>query len=225
MKTCERFENEGLPALERGEPLDPHIEGCADCRAALAAYRHIEADLAALGQEDPRPPGIDDRVWARIHERQAPARPWYRRWWWLALPAPALAAALLFLWLERPGLPVGSPLQVRVVPGHTAAPVRSDAARPGDRLVLRARADARAELRVYRGHDELVLRCATEPPCQRRDDVLHAEIALPARGDYHVLLLSSEAPAPAPLPDLGRDIAAAEEAGARIERHPVLVVR
>lgn len=227
---CTRFEQEGLPALLRGEALDEHFTTCAECRVQRARYGEIEQDLAALGASDRPPPDYQARVWARIAQRRAAeqsARPWYRRWWWLVLPIPAALAALLPLPRAPRDRPLRPVLGYAVAPRPDAPPMRGQAARPGDVLSLEATTAGNrvAELRVYRGDRALVLRCTTEPPCERQGDALSAAIELPGRGDYHVLLLTSSTPLPAPLPALAQDIAAAEQAGAVVERGPPLVVR
>lgn len=222
---CTRFEPEGLLALVRGEALDEHFETCAACRARRAAYEGMVRDLGALGADARPPADYRAQVWARIAERRAPRR--YGRWVWL-VPIPVLAAVALLLLVSRsPGSGERPLLRYTITPRPDAPPMRGELARPGNLLSLQATtADARvAELRVYRGDRQLVLRCATEPPCERRDGRLSATVTLDGRGDYHVLLLTSDAPLPAPLPALSRDIAAAEQAGAAVERGQLLVVR
>lgn len=54
--TCRHFEREGLARAERGLP-DPHVDDCADCRAARADYDRVRAALAESGATFTPPPG------------------------------------------------------------------------------------------------------------------------------------------------------------------------
>ncbi len=211
--TCDRFEREGLLRLEQELPLDPHFDSCPACREARAAYQRLGAEIAAAAADHEPPPYWQTRVWARIESRAARRR--RRRWFlWLAPPAAAVMAIALRIGMLAPG--VG--LEVTVEPGDSVR--RGVAAQPGDRLVLEAHTDGapNAELRLYRADRELVLRCSTAAPCERRGDHLRASIVLPAIGSYQPLLLLSREPLPAPTSaGLDRDAEAALATGARVE--------
>ena len=62
--TCDRLEAGGLLG-SLGEAVDPHVAGCADCRARWASYGRI---AAALARESGRSPPGDwmDRMQARL---------------------------------------------------------------------------------------------------------------------------------------------------------------
>jgi hypothetical protein len=225
---CTRFEREGLPTLLRGQQLDEHFQTCADCSAQRSLYARLEEDLATFGADDRPPTNYQAKIWARISQNRTIARPWYRRWWWLALPAPVLALiALLLPWQRDPDHQDRPGVRYTIARQAGARAVRTMTAAPGSELLIHAtKGGARvAELRVYRGNDELVLHCVDEPPCERHDNELSARMELPGRGDYHVLLLTSSRPVPAPVPALATDIAAAERAGAVVRRDELLLVR
>lgn len=202
---CDRFAREGSLALERGEPLDPHYASCADCAAALRAYRAIAGDLGGLAADAAPSGDWQARVHARIARERAPRR----RWWWLALPV--AAAAALALWVTRPS-PVTLGLDVQVLPGPGQA--RAETPKAGDRVAIVATVGGEAaELRVYRG-DEVLLRCSDAPPCARAEGRVSAEFVLPGPGRYRTLLVVGEAAAPSG--GLDADVSAARAAGARV---------
>jgi hypothetical protein len=216
MRTCDRFEREGLLLVERGEPLGEHFQACPDCRAALAAYERLRFDLAAAGARYEAPAHWQARVRAALASRRQ-----RRRWRWSTLLIPAgvagaVAAATLLVVIHEPRSESIAALEVEIVAGGEVTR-RGAAAHPGDRLHLRARTAGgeHAELRVYRHDAELVLRCSTEPPCVRDGDLLQATLRLESLGTYQTLLLVSERPLPPPLAGLDRDVGAALEAGAR----------
>lgn len=217
MSACRRFEEEGLLRLEQGLPLDDHFATCADCLAARAFYERLHGDIAVAGEGIEPPPGWQAELWAAVEERKSAGR--RLRGWWLLVPA--AAAVLIAILLLRPSAPPPARLALAVeVETGTGTVRRGAEAHPGDRLRLRATTGeaGHAELRVYRNNRVLVLRCSTEPPCQRRNGALEAELLLPAIGSYQSLLLTSDRALP-PLPDTGAgldpDVAAALQAGAR----------
>lgn len=214
MSACRRFEEVGLVRLEQGLPLDDHFATCADCRAERAFYERLREDIAAAGEGIEPPPGWQAELWAAVEQRKA-AR-WRLRGWWLLVPA--AAAVLIAVLLLRPSAPPPARLALAVeVETGTGTVRRGAEAHPGDRLRLRAstgEAD-HVELRVYRNNRILVLRCSTEPPCQRRQGVLEAAFLLPAIGSYQSLLLTSDRALPEAGAGLDPDVAAALAAGAR----------
>lgn len=227
---CERFEHEGLLALEQGRDLDPHFDTCADCLEARAAYENLFRAISEAGADDAPAPQWQAGVWARIARRQERRR---KRWWsgwlvpgWLvpAGMAAAVVATLFAVLVTR--APSGLELTLSIEPGPAVR--RGTEAQPGDRLVLSATTDgaAHAELRVYRDDAELILRCSDEPPCRRRGDRLRASVVLPAVGTYQPLVLVSEAPLPAAgSAGLDADAAAALASGARAELGATVLVQ
>ncbi|HET9226999.1 MAG TPA: hypothetical protein VFR31_10050 [Thermoanaerobaculia bacterium] len=208
MTGCDRFEKEGLLALEQGQPLDEHFATCPDCLAAREAYERLEEQISRVGEEDEPAPDWQARVWERIEQRQK--RTW--SFWWLA-PIAVAAMALFLVWLPGRSAPG---LQVEIE--HGASVRRGIEARPGDVLRLSATTGGarHAEVRVYRNDTELVLRCEADSSCS---------VALDGMGKYQPLLLHSENPIPAPTSDLERDTAAALDAGAEIEMGEEIDVR
>jgi hypothetical protein len=216
-EACDRFEREGLLQLERGEPLDPHFAGCAECRAAQAAYERLAASLQRQRTEEPQP-GWEQRVLAAIdappvHARRRRALPW--------VPAGLAAAAAAVALVVGAGLVSRSAspaLEVDVTPSG-GSPLRAAAPHAGDRLLLKARLGgaSHAELRIYRDDRELVLRCGGQGAgCARRGDELTAELPLPSIGSFQPVLATSQSPLPAPAPTLDEDSARLLQAGARV---------
>ena len=214
MSACRRFEEEALVRLEQGLPLGDHFDTCADCLGERAVYERLRRDIAAAGDGIEPPPGWQAELWAAVEQRKA-ARRRLRSWWLLV---PAAAAVLIAVLLLRPVSPppVRLALAVEVETG-TGTVRRGAEAHPGDRLHLRAATGEAeyAELRVYRNNRALVLRCSTEPPCQRRQGALEATFLLPAIGTYQSLLLTSDRSLPETDAGLDPDVAAALQAGAR----------
>jgi hypothetical protein len=221
---CDRFERVGLLQGERGAALDEHFATCPDCLAERAAYERLQQELAVAPEKEP-PIGWQSRVWATIEERRK-ARSSRRSWWFrIAVPAAAVAAALvaLVVGILPPG-PIALEIEIEAGDGVVR---RGDDVHPGDRLTLRATTGGarHAELWVYRNDSELVLRCSEEPPCVRRGDRLQATLALDALGSYQPLLVLSEEPLPAPSAKLDASTAAALAAGARLELGRQIAVR
>lgn len=122
----------GVYALGHGTPAEraavrAHLDGCADCRAELAALAPLR-DRLALADPDrlddvPAPPaGLGDRVLAGIAAEQAEGQvvPLRRRRWLPAAAAAGIAAAGFGVgWLARP-VPEPPPLEQVAV--QVAAP-------------------------------------------------------------------------------------------------------
>lgn len=70
------LDRDALADVLAGEPSDPHLDGCADCRAALAelatAVGQVEAALAAL-PAPAVPAGAEDRLLAALAQERAGA--------------------------------------------------------------------------------------------------------------------------------------------------------
>jgi hypothetical protein len=75
-----------------------HIGGCSDCRRELEELSSLADELVALAPRHEPPPGFEDRVLDRLHVRQRrrrPARRLYRLAFVAAVPAVAVATALV----------------------------------------------------------------------------------------------------------------------------------
>lgn len=235
MTACTRFEQEGLLALERGEPLDPHFETCEDCLRVRAAHRVLASRLAALGAEDRPPAGYEARILARIAaERRAEpptaSRPW-RVW---PLVSAVAAAAVLAVWLAHgsdessPGPSLRPSLVVDVAASQAGSVMRGrGSAKPGDRLLVHAATGGlpHAELRVWQVGEGLLVRCSDGPPCRRSAGAIDADLVVATRGDYEVILVVSERGLAAPRRSLEEDVVALEAAGAHLERGERILVR
>lgn len=213
MTRCNRFEREGLVAIERGETLDAHFDSCEDCRQARESYRELTRDIRATATTLAPPDDFQARVLAEIERRQRRAR--HRRWMGGAAAAVAVAAAIALLW-RGDGAPRTQPrvaLEQSIESSGRA--VRGVSAKPGDVLVLRAEVgDEPAELRVYGEAGGLVLRCTEAPPCARAGGRLGARVELSVRGDYRAVVVVGDAGSPTG--ELGADVAALEAAGATV---------
>ena len=243
----DRLEAEALLLLEKGEPLDPHIESSEDWRSSRQVYDALRQRLGAMPAES-APQGWQQEVWDSIAAREelaeaddgfsepgqeaeqvvveiASRRPAVRRWAAGGVLGGLAAAALLVLMLR----PAPSPMVAftSVLEPTSTREHRGGDARPGDTLRLRADLGAfeQAELRIYRDETELWLRCSDTPPCERRDDRLEASIVLDARGVYQPVLMLSPQPLPTGGSGLDADAGEAIAAGARVELAPVTTVR
>ena len=243
MSGCDRFEREGLLALEQNRPLPEHFLTCPECRKELESYQRLKQALgdpsflkspspAEEGVSHQAPPGVQaslqppagwqERTWAAIERRQR-RRSFTRRW----IPAAAAIAAALLMLIVLPiqwgPAPVSFHQQI-VADGSVR---RGETARPGDSLILMVTTGgaAHAELRVYRDEAQLVLRCSSNPPCVRRGDRLEATLIMESLGRYQPLVLLSERLIPAPASGLDADAGVANAAGARVELGQAIQVR
>lgn len=219
MTRCERFQDEGLLQLERGEPLDEHFETCPDCLEARAGYERLSKEIALVGWDDEPAPDWQARVWDRIEARRRKPL-----WGWLLAPlgAAALAAALFF---AIPRTPAAPSLVQEIVPGDRV--YRAASAAPGDRLVLRAEAagSPHAELRVYRNGRDLVLHCPGGGACRQQGSELRADFTLPSAGTYQAVLVLDDQPLPPPREDLDSDAGAAFAQDAQVLLGDEITVR
>jgi hypothetical protein len=204
---CDRFDARELLRQERGEPPDPHQGTCAECQQRLA---RTEALRQALGQIpiEKSTTSWEQAVWGRI---ATGGRKPQRRRLWVGLPV-LLAVAGVILLVRSPGRSPDGTAPVLAL-AFEAGPERLRSGGPavGATVVVDGTTvqHEHAELRIYRDDAGLLLRCSTEPPCQRRDGRLGARFTIPAIGRYRVLLLQAPVPLPAPGSDgYDRDVAA-----------------
>lgn len=210
MMTCNRFEEEGLETLLKGEPLDSHYDDCPACERARRDYDQLTSDLAALNRAAEPPDGWQAAVWREIRtnvpandERPSRRRPIGRL---VRYAVPATLAAGLAGWLVlaphrvKPGL--------EVVVRHSQTQVfRSGAANPGDRMEIRAETGGReVALRVYDNQNRLYLDCTQDSACVVSEDEVRAELELDRRGSYHAFLFFSDEPIPDSTGDLDKDL-------------------
>ncbi len=230
MSACDRFENEGLVRFVAGEPLDAHVESCPDCRLALADYQALASALAKAGEAFAPPGDWEAKVWARI-QRQQDVR---RRPWGIFLGVGAATAALAVFLANSMGGPEVlsfSTVQVERGPG---APLRGGPSRPGEvqsaapgdvlHLVAKVPRGKVADLRVYRGADQLVFQCATATACIRTRDTLEARVKLDRAGTYRSVALAADGKLPEATGNLDADTAAGMRAGSASESPPIEVL-
>lgn len=176
-------------------------------------YAEIEHLLGNL----PLPPSDErwhDEVLRAVTAMMRPPRPWWRTavFQWTTGAGAALAAAVvLFMVVPR------TPPELKVVTRHGDA-TRSDANEVvvGDHLVVTARPDGPADLRVYRSNGTLVARCPNGPACRTQDPgELTIEVTLDVPDQYHVVLVVGMAGA-LPVGTMDAYLDAATSAGARV---------
>ncbi|WP_438020422.1 hypothetical protein WMF18_15700 [Sorangium sp. So ce315] len=217
---CDRSEPERLARWDDRAPPDAHERGCDECQQARARYDRIAEMFVKLPVLAP-PAGWEERVLARVDAPAAPARRLPARWTW-ALAATLLLVAAVVIVRRPPEERLA--LHQEVIPAASGR--RADSAVVGDRLGLRASPGgaAHAELRVYRGERELVLRCPGDHRCRAAGGMIEADLTLTSRGSYRALVLAAEAPLAAPAGSLDEDARAARALGGRVEVGPAVDV-
>jgi hypothetical protein len=205
--SCDHLDRGGLAAHELGSP-DPHVEGCADCQAALAAYARLGSGIADTGASFQPRGDWQARVLAAVARDEAPRRRW---WAWLLVPAAlAATAAIVLLVLRSPSRPAPTPtLALHVAVERAGAPKRTLDATIGDRLTVHA--DAADAVWIYREDRTLVARCTG--PCT---------VDLTAPGRYQIVAVRG-APSVAPRGDLDVDLSAVTRAGGSFVRDELTV--
>ena len=76
MSDCKRFETEGLMQIERGEPLDPHFDDCAECRRARMVYDRLKQSLRDLDADQLPSADWRQRVLDHCEPRDAATGKW-----------------------------------------------------------------------------------------------------------------------------------------------------
>jgi hypothetical protein len=205
-----------LADADEVDPNDPHVAGCADCQAQLAAMRRIARAMRDIGSDARRAPDHLERVWATL-DREVGTHLSHtsrtRRKTMIGVGAAAgilAMAAGTLLWLRRPA--PAPRFAVDVINSSEGAAIRGDA-HLNDRLRVRARADRAVTVRVYRNDSELLLECPRA--CRREGDTLVGDVALDAIARYQVLWIEGATPPPATT--LDADIASVTAAGARYD--------
>lgn len=202
-----------------------HVEGCAECRAALAGLQRLTGALVEIsGTARRRPdhvarvlaaqPQLADAANAANRSNVVPLRRRARVATSVAAVLAVAAGVALVWWMRR--APIGP------TPPDPAArfayeivaergPVLRGEASLGDRL--RVTVPAGTALWIYRNDVELLLVC---PRDCRGAGGTSAELPLDTIGRYQMVWLSTDR-VPAPRGELERDIAAARAAGATHE--------
>jgi hypothetical protein len=171
----------------------------------------LEAALARLGAEHEPPRGWEARVLAAVG---VPSR----RRWWFAIPAMAVMAAIAIV-LTIPHARPEDPFAIQVSVVSVGPTVRGSSAHAGDRVHASATGGGRHRaIWVYRNDRELVLACPGGPSCGSTLGATTAELTLPSVGSYLFVAVTSASPIPAPSGSYDADRAAAEQAGAQIQR-------
>jgi hypothetical protein len=206
--SCDHLDRGGLVAHELGS-RDEHVETCADCQSALAAYARLGTAIADTGASFQPRGDWQARVLAAVARDDAAPR---RRWWaWLLAPAAlAAAAAILLLVLRSPSRPTPPPtLALHVSVERAGAPKRALDATISDRLTVRA--DSADAIWIYREDRTLVAECTG--PCT---------VDLTAPGRYQIVAVRG-APAVQPRGDLDLDLSSVTKAGGSFVREELTV--
>lgn len=226
--TCERIDSELLEALgESGEPagdLAEHLRGCDACRARLRTYHQLTAMIAVGATERALPPAWRERTMARV--RASRTRP-TRRAPVIAAAAVAAASAIILLVWWRTRVPAAPELDRGALAIQIAGgPVHRGDGHPGQELHIEARGITapHAEIRVYRGGVDLLVRCPSAGPPTCRPDG-SAAWTIPAPGRYQIVLISAAQAIADPRGSMEDDIAAARASTARIVEVQTLDVR
>lgn len=213
--TCTRLDDEGLIADLGGE-LDPHVESCEDCRKRRDELARVAALVADGKTARTLPVGWKERTLARARAAPAPVTPLRRRSRaviWAAGAALAAAAVILFLILRPADDPAPGEPRLAVVVKEVGG--WRGQAHPGNIVVAEPASVAakHVEVRVYREARAVVARCpgGGEGTCKGAA----LTWTVPSVGKYQIVLLTSDAPIPAPHGSLDDDMAAATAAGAR----------
>jgi hypothetical protein len=229
MTDCQRFESEALSRFVADEPLDAHFDTCPDCRAARSAYEAMAAALKQARDEYSPPGDWEAKVWARIR-RAEDGRTRLR--WPAFLGAGAVAAVLAVLVANPLGGPDSLALVTNQLEHGTGAAVRASAqgdvpsGAPGAvlHLVVDVPRGKVGDVRVYRGANELVFQCATQPGCTHTRRGLEAHVRLDKTGTYRTLAIAADKELPAATGNLDTDYAAAMHTGAAKESAPLEVL-
>jgi hypothetical protein len=226
-ENCDYYERHGLIAEERGDPVS-HVDACTTCHRRQRQILRLRQLLAAL------PDPVSDlrwelAVWSEVATRQQRRERRRRLAALMALPLAATALILIttlsFHGKQRPATsPSLPPLLAfashlergdgRVI-RSAAEPRGQGRGAAGDLLVLEASGLTGdfAEMRLYQQDIGLVLRCATEDPCERKGSTLRLRWRLPAVGRYRAILLWGAGPPPAPTGSEDEDMAGLRRLG------------
>ena len=222
MSPCTRFEEEGLLLIERGEPLDPHFNSCADCRTARAQYDRLKQAIGQLDDELQPSPDWQQRV-VRMVEQSHTAQPDNTRWW--AGGIALAASALLATWLLNANQSPTGDLTHELFESDVV--YRGTTAKSGDRLRLNSlvKHARHSQLRLYRDDNVLVFACSDTPPCREDGERIIADATLSAFGRYQAVLVMSDEAIPLATGKLDGDVLAAREAGGQVVVGDAIEVR
>jgi hypothetical protein len=224
---CTWLREQGLLAEEQA-PADPtiaaalaqHLAGCPACARLHAEIGQLRGSLGRLTAPPP-PDGWQRAVWRRIDAKQKTNLRVRWQKWAVGIAAPLAAAALILIVVQalrvRPAAVAVAPSEA-IVLAYTFEPdpnrprTRGGDVAVGDAVNFHAAAAGElplaTELRVYRDDAGIVLRCSTEPPCERRGKHLSARLVLSAIGRYRGMIVTAPGPLPAPSGFLDDDLAA-----------------
>ncbi|MCL2178862.1 MAG: hypothetical protein FWC28_04090 [Proteobacteria bacterium] len=242
MKSCNRFEEEGLEVDMLSEEFAKHLQACAECQQAQAGYENLTQLLEQAQTPVALPLGWKENVWRAIEaqEKQVHTPSLWEKWrmalrpyrWVLGGFATAALVGLVFFSLEqKPSAPEmvlaketafswnvfdTATLQIRSV----------GTARVGNQIHVKAHIPfaSQAALFVY-VQNRLVFSCSSVElghHCQQTENTLKAQIPVEHIGLYRALWVVSSKPLPVFGQGFDADTAAFLSVGANIQ-HPFSV--
>jgi len=212
MNLCNRFEEEGLLILERGEELSEHFETCEECLKARKIYEQLADDIR-IGFDNIEPPSnwraaaFDQMKAASTNKPKRKVIGW----------SSALAAMLVAVVWTLNFLPNVEPsLTTSITKGGEV--YRGQQIQPGDTLNINAITDASTvEIRVYLDDQSLVYRCGKLNACSKIGNEIATSMELEGIGEYQALLIYSNAALTANITgSIDQDVLAVREQGATV---------
>jgi hypothetical protein len=195
------------PAQERN--FIDHLADCEICQAALSDEMQLRDHEERLSEPSRRRRKWRQRMGIAIGSATSLA---------------SAAAAVMFIISRDPSSPGTFAWSIEE---GTMVMRGADKAQRGDQLTasLVESEFAHAELRVYRGANELVVRCPGDaaPACHHANDGVELTIPLKVVGDYQLIHLYSTKPLPLPTGDREIDMKAVKQSGGRIDSKDIHV--
>jgi len=228
--TCNRFEEQGLLSLERGEQLDDHYQQCADCRESIRAYRTLETLIAENCDTKPQA-GWQDAVLREIHQQDTSAVRPSNRPWFAAIAAGVATIGIATIFLSDSSLTkapneslLASSLELSVIPANES--YRGNDAKIGDSLSLKMRVEKPESmvLRLYRDNKEY-FSCGLEQPCDFVSQTLEQDVLLNAYGEYQAVIYLDKTLVNVPSEDIDKDVLVAVDSKSDIVISDSVVVR
>ncbi len=209
MNDCKRFENEGLLALERGEPLDTHFSQCEICIEERRKYDSLKTQLSQSTPHKSPSKGWEEKVFEQI-QTEAKEQNKDNKRWWPALAASLVGLSVIAISIFQSRSPYTDTYVQTLVKG--AKVYRNDSASIGDTIqIASTMSDARyIYINIYR-NDRLFFSCSSDSKNTERCDYdsdkskLSTMIELTAIGNYQPIVISGKQPINFTFSDLDSD--------------------
>ena len=250
MNTCQRFETEGLEAMERGEALHQHFSNCDDCIEQQRKHIALKNLLSSLNQGSIPSQDWQAKVLTAINTKEpgdtlsdgplqdqlGPATTTnlshFKSTNWLG----AIAASITIFAIAALLIPQFGPsrsaqqhafdeLALNVISSSTT--YRGKTSKVGDKLSITARVSEgqpHVQLRLY--HDgRLYADCNSTLHCQQQYNSITATATLEANGDYQAVLVSNTQNTSLPDQRLDQDVTMARSLAAKVTVSDIVQVR